>query len=211
MAVSLSQNGRRGRHAVLLQPRTPARNFPMPSRVCNTPPAAAARRGRANRSCTTPVTRTRERERPEADANFYQQVYRHELGHDPKGRCLRHRQRTSRASPKSRWKARAEQHNAILAAVGQWPTVASFAHYLLPPTIFTGSPQFIEFRDGHATKETPFPFNVPDNERTWRQITRFEDKVKGVRLGWVAELYLLSVKDAPHGRGVTAAVLAARR
>ena len=135
-------------------------------------------------------------ERPEADANFYQQVYRHELGQDPKDDAYalgKDFPRIAEIALES-----APVCNAILATVANGDG-GEFAHYLLPPTTYVGSPpQSIELRDGHATKSTP-P-NVPDNERVWRQITRFEDKVKLVRLGLQSDLYLLSVKDAPHGK-----------
>ena len=45
-----------------------------------------------------------------------------------------------------------------------------------------------------------FAHYVRDPAGKWQQITRFEDAVKAARLGRDGALYLLSLKDAPHGK-----------
>ena len=111
-------------------------------------------------------------ERPAADLNFYQQIYRHELG-------------TSGSDDVYSAGLDFPRIAAIgleLARDGQWilASVANgdggeYAHHIL------------DLRNGGAAR--------------WRQITRFEDAVKCVAFGCDGTtLYLRSVKDAPCGK-----------
>ena len=111
-------------------------------------------------------------ERPDADLNFFQQIFFHKVG-----------------TPESDDKYSAGRDFPRIAEIdldssrdGRWltATVANgdggeYAHYVL------------DTKDGDGAK--------------WRQITRFEDGVKRVAIGCDgATLYLRSVKDAPHGK-----------
>jgi len=113
-------------------------------------------------------------ERPPEDANFYQQVYFHKLGADPKqdsyiiGKDFpRIAEITLRASDDGRW---------LLASVANGDG-GQFAHYLMDP-------------DGHWTQITRFEDGIvsvkfgPSRERD----------------GGESGLYLLSHKDAPRRR-----------
>jgi prolyl oligopeptidase len=109
-------------------------------------------------------------ERPEADLNFYQQIYRHVVG-DPDSKDV---YVLGKDFPKI-----AEVHletsadgRYTLASVGNGDG-GEYAHYLLD-----------------ASAETP----------AWRQITKFSDRVKQVAIGRDHALYLQSVLDAPRGK-----------
>lgn len=111
-------------------------------------------------------------ERAEADLNFYQQVYRHELGR-PESEDLYSLGRDFprigyidlKASRDGRW---------MLAKVANGDG-GEYAHHVL------------DLRGGDAA--------------SWRQVTRFEDGVKAVAFGGDGETILLhSVKDAPRGK-----------
>jgi prolyl oligopeptidase len=45
-----------------------------------------------------------------------------------------------------------------------------------------------------------FAFYVRGADGNWRQLTKYEDKIVQARFGLNGSLYLLSLKDAPHGR-----------
>jgi len=106
-------------------------------------------------------------ERPEADINFYQQVWFHRLG-------------TSAAEDQyviGKKFPRIAEIDLDASSDGRWilATVANgdggdFAHYL---------------RDAAGN---------------WRQLTRFEDGIKGARFGRDGALYLLSRDGAPRGK-----------
>jgi prolyl oligopeptidase len=111
-------------------------------------------------------------EKPEAELNFYQQIYRHELGTAEAAdvysagldfpRIAMSELKTSRDG---RW---------LLATVANGDG-GEYAHYVL---------------DLLAAAEAP-----------WRQFTRFEDGVKSADFSCDgASLYLRSVKDAPRGK-----------
>ena len=109
-------------------------------------------------------------EKPGADVHFYQQVFYHQIGTDPK---------QDRYSIGSEFPRIAEvvltsslDGRFILAGVANGDG-GEFAHYVL------------DTRLGHDE---------------WRQITRFADKVKAAQFGREDGLYLLSVQDAPHGK-----------
>jgi prolyl oligopeptidase len=113
----------------------------------------------------------RKGERPEADLNFYQQVYFHKLGTpDTKdtysiGKDFpRIAEIVLEGSPDGRY---------ILATVGNGDG-GDFAHYLLGPE---------ESASGG-----------------WKQITKFSDQIKAARLGRDNALYLLSRDAAPRGK-----------
>src|SRR6185369_16071976 len=106
-------------------------------------------------------------ERPEADVNFYQQVWFHRLG-----------------APVSDDKLEIGADFPRIAEVeletsenGQW-IVASLAN-----------------GDGGD-----FAHYVRNSSGQWQQISHFEDGVKAAKIGRDNSLYLLSRKDAPHGK-----------
>ena len=66
-----------------------------------------------------------------------------------------------------------------------------FAHYLL---------DYVGMASGPPVREGEDPRDWLAANGKWCQVTRFEDKVKTVRLSRQRALYLLSVKDAPHGQ-----------
>jgi prolyl oligopeptidase len=113
----------------------------------------------------------RKGERPEADLNFYQQVYFHKLG-TPDAEDIysigkdfpRIAEIILDASRDGRY---------ILASVANGDG-GDFAHYLLGP-------------EGSASGG-------------WKQITQFNDQVKAARLGRDNALYLLSRNAAPRGK-----------
>ena len=124
-------------------------------------------------------------ERPEADANFYQQVYRHPLGTDPKGDTYvmgrdfpRIAEVALVSSPDNRF---------ILVSVANGDG-GEFAHYLIDPAKFTAANSFIP-REGMREDQ---PFIKP--------LTQFTDKVKAAHFGRDDSVYLQSVQDAPHGK-----------
>src|SRR5436190_14086492 len=110
-------------------------------------------------------------ERPEADLNFYQQIYFHKLG-TPDGEDTysigkdfpRIAEIILEGSRDGRY---------ILASVANGDG-GDFAHYLLDP-------------DGSASAR-------------WKQITKFSDQNKAARPGRDTALYLLSRKAAPRGK-----------
>jgi prolyl oligopeptidase len=113
----------------------------------------------------------RKGERPNADLNFYQQVYYHKLGTPDTedtysiGKDFpRIAEIVLEASNDGRY---------ILASVANGDG-GDFAHYLLGP-------------DGSASSE-------------WKQITKFSDQIKAARLGRDNALYLLSRNAAPRGK-----------
>ena len=137
-------------------------------------------------------------ERPIADANFYQQVYFHRLGADPKDDTYsigkefpRIAEIALESSPKE---------NFILATVANGDG-GEFAHYVLDP---------VELARQRSVKEKGTPSahlgNMPvyelelRGETEWKLLTRFADGVKSAHFGYDGSLYLLSVKDAPHGK-----------
>jgi len=111
-------------------------------------------------------------ERPEADLNFYQQVYRHRLGTPATADQYAVGQEFPRiagtvlsASRDGRW---------MLACVANGDG-GEYAHWLL---------------DMHL-----------EDARAWRQITRFEDSIKEVAFSHDGTaLYLRSVQGAPRGK-----------
>jgi len=113
----------------------------------------------------------RKGERPEADLNFYQQVYFHKLGTPDTEDAYsigkdfpRIAEIVLKASRDGRY---------ILATVANGDG-GEFAHYLLGPDKFTS--------DG------------------WKQITQFSDQITAARLGRDNALYLLSRNAAPRGK-----------
>ncbi len=114
----------------------------------------------------------RKGEKPVADLNFYQQIYRHQLGTpetadvystglDFPSIC----QTALNTSRDGRW---------LLATVANGDG-GEYSHHVLDLLAGAAAP--------------------------WRQVTRFEDGVKGAAFGCDgASLYLRSVKDAPRGR-----------
>ncbi len=106
-------------------------------------------------------------ERPEADVNFFQQVWFHHLGtpvaedkYEMGKELPRIAEIALEASEDGRW---------ILATVANGDG-GDYAHYL---------------RDASGK---------------WRQVTRFEDGIKGARFGRDGALYMLSRDRAPHGK-----------
>lgn len=112
-------------------------------------------------------------ERPEADVHFYQQIYHHKLGDAPEKDVYAAGKDFPRIAEIALDGSVEERY--ILATVANGDG-GEFAHYLL------------DTQAGGAG---------------WQQITRFEDKVKGIHFGRHDALYLLSVKDAPHGKILT--------
>ena len=106
-------------------------------------------------------------ERPEADLNFYQQVWFHRLGtpaSDDRLEIGRDFPRIAEIALES-----SEDGQEIVATVANGDG-GDYAHYLR------------------------------DDSGKWRQLTRFEDGIKRVRVGRDAALYLLSRKGAPRGK-----------
>jgi prolyl oligopeptidase len=106
-------------------------------------------------------------ERLPEDANFYQQVYFHKLGDDPKqdtyiiGKDFpRIAEIQLHMSDDGRW---------LVAAVANGDG-GQFAHYVM------------------------------NSSGQWKQVTRFEDGIVAVKVGYDDALYLLSRKDAPRGQ-----------
>ncbi|HEU0275438.1 MAG TPA: prolyl oligopeptidase family serine peptidase [Candidatus Udaeobacter sp.] len=113
----------------------------------------------------------RKGERPDADLNFYQQVYFHKLGTpDTKDiYCI------GKDFPRIAEIILAASHDGryVLASVANGDG-GEFAHYLL--------------RAGNSASGQ------------WKQITQFTDQIKAARLGRDNALYLLSRNAAPHGK-----------
>ncbi len=111
-------------------------------------------------------------ERPEADANFYQQIWFHTLGTPESADTYSEGKDFPRIAEIDFDKSR--DGRWLLAKVANGDG-GEFAHYVR------------DTKDGDAAK--------------WRQITRFEDGVKEAAVGCdSATLFLRSVKDAPRGK-----------
>src|SRR6266403_3217330 len=110
-------------------------------------------------------------ERPEADLNFYQQIYFHKLGTPDTEDTYSIGKDFPRIAEIILEGSRDGKY--ILATVANGDG-GDFAHYLLKP-------------EGSA----------PGG---WRQITKFSDQIKAARLGRDNALYLLSHNTAPRGK-----------
>jgi prolyl oligopeptidase len=113
----------------------------------------------------------RKGERPEADLNFYQQVYFHKLGTPDTKDTYSIGKEFPRIAEIILEASRDGRY--ILASVANGDG-GDFAHYLLGP-------------DGSASGG-------------WKQITQFSDQIKAARLGRDNALYLLSRNAAPRGK-----------
>ena len=113
----------------------------------------------------------RKGERPEADLNFYQQVYFHKLGTPETDDAYSIGKDFPRIAEIILEGSRDGRY--ILASVANGDG-GDFAHYLLGP-------------DGSASGG-------------WKQITKFSDQIKAARLGRDNALYLLSRNAAPRGK-----------
>src|SRR6266511_5851846 len=113
----------------------------------------------------------RKGERPEADLNFYQQVYFHKLGTPDTEDTYSIGKDFPRIAEIILEGSRDGRH--ILASVANGDG-GDFAHYLLGP-------------EGSASGE-------------WKQITKFSDQIKAAHLGRDNALYLLSRNAAPRGK-----------
>src|SRR6266550_959486 len=113
----------------------------------------------------------RKGERPDADLNFYQQVYFHRLGTADTDDTYS----IGKDFPRIAEIVLQASHDGkyILATVANGDG-GDFAHYVLGP-------------DGSALGE-------------WKQITQFSDQIKAARLGRDNALYLLSRAGAPRGK-----------
>ena len=113
----------------------------------------------------------RQGERPEADLNFYQQVYFHKLGTPDTGGYLLYRKRLS-ADRRDRLGgfARRSIHSCHRCKWRRWRVRALFTRArAIPPG-------------------------------GWKQVTQFSDQIKAARLGRDNALYLLSRNGAPRGK-----------
>jgi prolyl oligopeptidase len=113
----------------------------------------------------------REGERPEADLNFYQQVYFHKLGTPDTEDTYSIGKDFPRIAEIVLQGSRDGRY--ILASVANGDG-GEFAHYLLGPDKSTSG--------------------------GWKQITRFSDQIKAAGLGYDNALYLLSRNAAPRGK-----------
>ena len=113
----------------------------------------------------------RKGERPEADLNFYQQVYFHKLGTPDTEDTYSIGKDFPRIAEIILEGSRDGRY--ILASVANGDG-GDFAHYLLGP-------------EGSASGE-------------WKQITKFSDQIKAAHLGRDNALYLLSRNAAPRGK-----------
>ena len=113
----------------------------------------------------------RKGERPEADLNFYQQVYFHKLGTPDTGDTYSIGKDFPRIAEIVLEGSRDARY--ILASVANGDG-GDFEHYLLVP-------------EGSAPGE-------------WKQITKFSDQIKAAHLGRDNALYLLSRNAAPRGK-----------
>src|SRR5947199_10315115 len=109
----------------------------------------------------------RKGERPEADLNFYQQVYFHKIGTADTEDTYSFGKDFPRIAEIVLEASRNGRY--ILATVPN-ADGGDFVHYLLGP------------------------------DRTWKQITQFNDQIKAARLGRDNALYLLSRAGAPRGK-----------
>jgi prolyl oligopeptidase len=106
-------------------------------------------------------------ERPEQEANFFQQVWVHRLGTpvtDDKYELGKDFPRIAEIELET------SENSPWLVAKMANGDGGDFAHYLRDPA------------------------------GQWRQVTRFDDEIKAVRFGRDNALYMLSRKDAPHGK-----------
>ena len=113
----------------------------------------------------------RKGERPEADLNFYQQIYFHKLGTPDTGDTYSIGKDFPRIAEIVLEGSRDARY--ILASVANGDG-GDFEHYLLVP-------------EGSAPGE-------------WKQITKFSDQIKAAHLGRDNALYLLSRNAAPRGK-----------
>ena len=113
----------------------------------------------------------RKGERPDADLNFYQQIYFHKIGTADTADTYSLGKDFPRIAEVALAASRDGKY--ILATVANGDG-GEFAHYLLGP-------------GGSASGG-------------WKQITQFADQVKAARLGRDNALYLLSRADAPRGK-----------
>src|SRR5436190_4903251 len=113
----------------------------------------------------------RQGERPEADLNFYQQVYFHKIGTPDTEDTYSIGKDFPRIAEVVLEASRDGKY--ILATVANGDG-GDFAHFLLGP-------------DGSTLGG-------------WKQITQFSDQIKTARLGWDNALYLLSRAGAPRGK-----------
>jgi prolyl oligopeptidase len=113
----------------------------------------------------------RKGERPEADLNFYQQIYFHKLGTPD----TEDRYSIGKDFPRIAEIILESSRDGgyVLASVANGDG-GDFAHYLLGP-------------DGSVSGG-------------WKQITQFSDQIKAVRLGRDNAMYLLSRNGAPRGK-----------
>jgi len=111
-------------------------------------------------------------ERADADLNFYQQVYRHEVGRPES----EDRYSLGRDFPRIGYiDLKTSQDGCWMLATVANGDGGEYAHHLL------------DMRGGEAA--------------SWRQVTRFEDGVKGVAFGGDGKtIFLHSVQDAPMGK-----------
>ena len=123
-------------------------------------------------------------ERPAADANFYQQVYLHKLGADPKGDVYVMGKDFPRIAEVMLESSVDDKFILVAVANGDG---GEFAHYLLEPAKFEPQPGV----DAGGTEER-HPGITP--------LTLFKDQVKAARFGRDDAIYLQSVQDAPHGK-----------
>jgi prolyl oligopeptidase len=109
----------------------------------------------------------RKGEKPDADLNFYQQVYFHKLGTADTEDTYSIGKEFPRIAE---IKLEASRDGKFVLATVANGDGGDFAHYLLGP------------------------------DENWKQLTKFEDQIKAVRLGRDNALYLLSRADAPRGK-----------
>ncbi len=109
-------------------------------------------------------------ERTEADTHFYQQVYFHKLG------------------------APVEQDRYAIGK--EFPRIAEVAL----ESSFDNRYLIAAVANGDGGEFAHYVLDSKSGKTGWQQITRFEDKVKAAHFGRLAGVYLLSVKDAPHGK-----------
>jgi prolyl oligopeptidase len=109
----------------------------------------------------------RQGERPDADLNFYQQVWSHKIGTPSSD----DKYETGKEFP------RIAETELETSEDGQW------------------SIAIVSNGDGGD-----YAHFVRDPSGTWKQLTRFEDEIKGAVLGRNNHLYLTSRKNAPRGK-----------
>ena len=125
----------------------------------------------------------RKGERPDADLDFYQQVYFHKLGMSDSADSYS----LGKEFPRIAEIALQSSHDGryVLATVANGDG-GDFAHYLLGPN--------------NVPKQlTRFSDKVKEN-RIWKQITQFSDQVKQAQLGCDNAVYMISRAAAPRGK-----------